>query len=606
MKSALLVSLSVAVVATSAVGEPISVSTAEDLVEKLWENRGGNVTIVLAAGRYDVSDYAMKTYNANNQTEGDSVSHISISRVTLCGATDNPRDTVIYCNGTNAVLYCYNGDVNNLTISNGCTKSSSSYGGGVNAHNDNAVLSNCVITCCKSLGYGGGVVNAKCIDCDICFNTSEKSGGGAYRANLVGCRVFGNASGKDGGGAHQTKVVGCLVYGNTATDGGGGVSNFYNGKAWTYDSIIVSNTAATGGGAYYMALSNCTVRCNTASTGGGVAYKSHVSDSWVTNNVATDANGGGGGVYSYSESEAVTIVRCEVAGNFTAGKGGGTYYADAADSFIHDNFAAAEDGGGCYRGRLAGVIVSNNVSGSSGTSLCDVTSVSNCTLYAASFKDVDTFVNCRICDYTNGWVLVDGANVATNGHFDGQITLSDGTFAARNTLFAGNRTEYLFNGYHTSGIAFENCTVAGNWFKQTFQNFGNAAYDPCRIVNTIFADNKSLDGSTDYGASFGNTHKLAFTNCLLGASSSSTNRLPYPPVGCLIGVDPRFDEKNPDDPHSLLRSSPAIGAGVVMEWMEGMTDIRNDVRYPRLRNNAVDIGCYQCWPEPSGFMLIFR
>ena len=619
MKSAWFIALSVAVVATVGMGEPIRVSTVEDLVAQLWVNRGNNATIMLATGRYDVSDYAMKTYNAQKQTEGDSVSHISISRVTLCGATDNPRDTVIYCNGTNTILYCYNGYVNNLTISNGCTKSSSSDGGGITALNDSTVMSNCVITCCKSLRYGGGVAIAKCVDCDICYNASTNSGAGTYRANLVRCRIFGNVSGKDGGGAHQTKVVGCRIWGNSAKENGGGVSNWYKNattgkaQAWLYDSTVVSNIAATGGGAYNMVVSNSTVFCNTASNGGGIAYKTEmldswiVLDSWIANNVATGADGGGGGVYSSTEYEAVPLVRCEVAGNFTAWKGGGTYYANLEDSFIQDNFAADAAGGGCYRGRLVGGIVSNNVSGAGGTSLCDMTSVSNCALYAAPFKDVGAFVNCRICGYTNGWVLAEGENVATNGHFDGQATLSYGTFAARNTLFSGNRATYLFDGYHTTGMAFENCTVAGNEFNRTFYNFGSTAYGPCRIVNTIFAGNKSLTGASDYGVTFASgSQKLAFTNCLLGASSSSTTSLPYPPVGCIVGDNPRFDEMNADDPYSLLHASPAVGAGLVMGWMEEATDIRNDTRYLRLRDGLVDIGCYQCWLAPKGFMLLVR
>ena len=588
-------------------GQAEPVSNVEDLVTALWDARGTGGTIVLAKGSYDVSGQAMKTYNASKGTEGDSVSHISISRVTLKGETDDPRDTVIYGNGTNTILYCYNGSVANLTISNGCTKTSSDSGGGVNALNDGTVLSNCVITCCKSLGYGGGVMNAKCLDCDICFNTSVQSGGGAYRAHLVGCRIFGNESGKDGGGAHQTKVVGgCRVYGNTAKSGGGGVSNSYSGKAWTYDSTVVSNKATTGGGAYNMVLTNCVVKWNTASNGGGVAYKSEISDSWVNANVATSASGGGGGVYSSAESDAVTVTRCEIAGNFTAGKGGGTYFAVVEDSQIYDNFAGGADGGACYKGSLVGSVVSNNVSGAGGSGLCSVTSVRNCSLYATPIDSVGELVNCRVCGYTNGWVLAEGANAVTNGHFAGQDTLTAGTFAARNTLFADNQVANFFYGYHSDGIVFENCTVAGNRFSLAFYNFGSTAYAPCWIVNSLFAGNKSLNGETDYGATWGSGQKLAFTNCLFASSTSSTNNLAYPPVDCLFSAKPRFDEKNAEEPYSLKRTSPARGAGLVMDWMADTTDVRNDPRYPRLRDGAVDIGCYQCWLDPTGVMLIFR
>ena len=35
-------------------------------------------------------------------------------------------------------------------------------------------------------------------------------------------------------------------------------------------------------------------------------------------------------------------------------------------------------------------------------------------------------------------------------------------------------------------------------------------------------------------------------------------------------------------------------------------DIRRDDRYARLRDGKVDIGCYQCWLEPAGTLLLLR
>ena len=583
-----------------------SVSTVEDLVTALWDHRGAtSTTIVLAKGSYDVSGMAMPVWNAKDQKEQPTAAHISISRVTLRGETDNPRDTVIYCNGTNNVLYCYQGAVNSLTISNGCTGATAS-GGGVSALNTATVLSNCVITCCHSAEFGGGVHNAKCIDCDICFNTSVKSGGGAYRAHLVGCRIFGNESGDDGGGAHQTIVVGgCRVYGNTAKDGGGGVSNFNSGKAWTYDSTIVSNTALRGGGVFYMVVSNCTVACNTAANGGGVAHISEILDSWVTNNIATSETGGGGGIYADSAGNAVTVKRCEIAGNFTAGKGGGTCYATIEDSFIHDNFAGGADGGACYKGSIVGGAVSNNVSGASGSGLCSVTSVRNCSLYATPIDSVGELVNCRMCGYTNGWMLAEGANAVTNGHFSGQVTLTVGTFAARNTLFSDNQVTNLFHGYHSNGIVLEICTVAGNRFSLAFFNFGTTANAPCRGVNSLFAGNKSLNGRTDYGATWGSNQKLAFTNCLFASSTSSTNNLVYSPFGCQFGVKPRFVMDGTADQYALKHNSPARGWGLVQDWMDEANDVRGE-GFPRLRDGKVDIGCYQCWLDPLGLMMLLK
>ena len=46
-----------------------------------------------------------------------------------------------------------------------------------------------------------------------------------------------------------------------------------------------------------------------------------------------------------------------------------------------------------------------------------------------------------------------------------------------------------------------------------------------------------------------------------------------------------------------------------MDWMCGAYDVRGDVedgKYLRLRNGKVDIGCYQCWLDPVGSLLLLR
>jgi len=39
--------------------------------------------------------------------------------------------------------------------------------------------------------------------------------------------------------------------------------------------------------------------------------------------------------------------------------------------------------------------------------------------------------------------------------------------------------------------------------------------------------------------------------------------------------------------------------------MVSATDIRGE-GYPRLRDDLVDLGCYQCWLDPIGTVLLFR
>ena len=74
----------------------------------------------------------------------------------------------------------------------------------------------------------------------------------------------------------------------------------------------------------------------------------------------------------------------------------------------------------------------------------------------------------------------------------------------------------------------------------------------------------------------------------------------------VFAADPKFDAKNVQHPYSLRRSSPALGKGLVQEWMAYATDIRRDGRLSRLLDGKVDIGCYQCHLKPSGTAIVLR
>ena len=65
-------------------------------------------------------------------------------------------------------------------------------------------------------------------------------------------------------------------------------------------------------------------------------------------------------------------------------------------------------------------------------------------------------------------------------------------------------------------------------------------------------------------------------------------------------------EKDPENPFAITRRSPAFSkAGIVEDWMATATDIRGE-GFPRLRNGAVNIGCYQCWDVIPGLSVIIR
>mgnify|MGYP003330297509 CR=1 FL=1 len=73
------------------------------------------------------------------------------------------------------------------------------------------------------------------------------------------------------------------------------------------------------------------------------------------------------------------------------------------------------------------------------------------------------------------------------------------------------------------------------------------------------------------------------------------------------GVTVRFlKDADPDWPYQPRRSSLVCGKGLVQSWMAETLDVRNDERYPRLRDGKVDIGCYQNWLDPMGLTITVR
>ena len=99
---------------------------------------------------------------------------------------------------------------------------------------------------------------------------------------------------------------------------------------------------------------------------------------------------------------------------------------------------------------------------------------------------------------------------------------------------------------------------------------------------------------------------LVLSNCVYGKMGSCTPKAEgFTNYGCTSITERaayKFTGKDPD-PYSLRRSSPLRGWGLVLDWMEDGTDLAGN---PRLRDGAVDIGCYQCWLDPVGAVFSIR
>ena len=100
---------------------------------------------------------------------------------------------------------------------------------------------------------------------------------------------------------------------------------------------------------------------------------------------------------------------------------------------------------------------------------------------------------------------------------------------------------------------------------------------------------------------------ITLRNCMIGSGRQSV------PVqsetDTVTGDDPKFVADGSRDSYALLPSSPARGKGLVQSWMSDAYDIRGSAdggKYRRLCDNKVDIGCYECWLNPTGFSIYVR
>ena len=372
--------------------------------------------IHLAAGTYVLGS----TPNVNQQI-------FLQPNVTLLGATDNPKDTVIDGAGQYRAACCYQGaSIRNLTMSNCVTITSSpsggdgfGFGGAVCAQSTGSreyVVSNCIVENCTST-YSGGAgylgVWRDCVirNCQVLTNIIERAmtadecsmggcGGGVWGGDLYNCVVTNNRAPIFGGGIaggtvgkpdrkekYVCRAFNCLIGWNTGGAGGGaGVAN----TAWIdgmsnpdlakycqlSNCTVIGNVTIytpgyatkSGGGCDRCILTGCRVEGNTAEIVGGGVNRSLLIDCVVCSNrttgVLVDGQGGGG-------VSASTLTNCVVVGNSSYFAGGGLYNCNAVRTLIATNtlFASGTSGNettggaGAYGSVLTDCIVENNDSG---------------------------------------------------------------------------------------------------------------------------------------------------------------------------------------------------------------------------------------------------
>ena len=587
--------------AVAIASEAVTVNSVADLQREI-ANATTGTEILIAAG----------TYNLADKPAMNAVGHLYLTqKVTLRGATGNPKDVVLVGSG-NRILYMLNGTsgstISGITFKNGdCTanaKSSSppednNRGGAICLRSDRDVstISNCIFegNTAKEGGavanyYGAGATlryGGNFIDCLFTNNTATSSGGGAcYNVgSCVRCTFTKNVA-SYGIAIRQAHLLDDCDF----NDNGNGIKDF----GTVYNDATHSSTNQT--------IVNCRFRRNVSKTFGGALYSSGNGNSTLVKNCLFESNsvtatssikGEGGAVYGMTN-----VVGCVFEGN-SAYNGGAVSNGKFFGCVFSGNVATSGNGGAATGCTLYACTNRFNVANGGNASECNGTFAKDCLFDGmACTEGYAMFLNCGFdrCRFRN----------ATSGSMFGDSSFITNSLIENCAGTDGNKI-YFFHKV-TTAMDMINCTIVGNSFR--YFRYGTC-YAVGQVVNCLLYGNKFSNVAVDID-NLANQCVAGFTNCIYAVKPE--NEAAYVPgTGGYnyYGTDfnPGFvgAGKDQHNPYSLMLNSPIVTTyhGLNMDWMATATDIRGE-GYPRLRDGNVDIGCYQCWLKPPGTQMFFR
>lgn len=511
-----------------------------------------------------------------------------------------------------------------------------------------AMVQNCEFRGNQAYGMGAcylASTAAKVRDCIFEGNASVTNGTfyfGVPGCSVSNCTFVGNCctSGNGGvvaGGNSNVPFLDCVFSNNWAALAGGAFNGSSTGAFFT-NCVFVGNSARCGtGGAVSFGASapvpvfhQCVFKDNWATNYNGGAirsdYGARVTSCAFTNNVAYGATGGAiwccnrldtpgrfGTVLdsdffgNYGNNAGATygcnVSNCTFTANRCTHRGGAMYYGNADDCRFYDNYKQdkfglgngihQEYGGGCATAATL--------------TRCEITDGS---LWSCALTD------CHIHDYPSttglGCVFYEG-NWATNCLIENCACGDHGVCYNYGTRYAPGVMDKSVEG---ARALFTHCTFADNTLHNNggfFSGHSGKRPHPVTFEGCILSGNKKKNGteadiSGYYVSTASQTH---YRNCLYGADDGTfkgEDGLAWVDDGGLVsGTDPRFvagAKKYPDAPYYALRPGSSVrGKGDATIFSDEDVDLAGN---PRKRDGKLDLGCYQCWLDPIGAVLLFR
>ena len=260
----------------------------------------------------------------------------------------------------------------------------------------------------------------------------------------------------------------------------------------------------------------------------------------------------------YIDSPDAGLTNLAVTGKSRGGYGRGVYLADGRIENCAITNCATPNllmyGGGLYmkKGTIRNCLIDNNICNSSGGG-----SEPGGGIYMTG----GLVENCTITRNQATY----GTGSTSRG---GGVYMTGGT--VRNCLIAKNQAAVSGYGIQADGGTVENCTIADNFYEKASSGFGVVAAAGVTFRNNIV---------------WGNTNPGGFANASVSATACMNNDCEPALAGAdNVAVNPNFNDDY------TLNFSACVNGGVLLDWMEGATDLAGN---PRVVGDRPDMGCFE-------------